>query len=418
MSRANLLAVSRLWFSLRLVLPLSAISCVAQVDDQAALDDTDDDLTQGVTQAGLWQSKTVSYCFEHPNLASMPASVRARVSSQADLDQRWERRKQEFVGAIQSTWQSVGVLDLVAQGSCQSGMVVVRYNTDTPTGGYAGIGRDGGLSIGVQMDSEFLGETYPWGGNTYHTFVAAHEFGHVLGFRHEQDRTDSSCKTSQDFSGTGILLTGYDANSVMNYCARQVTGLTDLDREGFRKAYAFLGTGGGTCSDKNGSCSAWAEQGECSANPDYMIPNCCTSCNREAPRVILRASNKCLDIDAAGTANGSTLQIYSCNGTGAQAFVLKDVGGGAYTLVNPNSNKCVDIQSSGSADGTKVQLYTCNGTGAQKFTLRPASGDFVSLVNVSSQKCLDVAGAATGDKTKVHLWTCHGGTNQQWKITP
>ena len=34
----------------------------------------------------------------------------------------------------------------------------------------------------------------------------------------------------------------------------------------------------------------------------------------------LQALGKCLDVDAAGTANGTTVDLYDCNGTGAQAW--------------------------------------------------------------------------------------------------
>jgi hypothetical protein len=125
----------------------------------------------------------------------------------------------------------------------------------------------------------------------------------------------------------------------------------------------------------------------------------------------------CMDAQGSGTADGTQIQEWTCNGTGAQSFELQDAGNGAFTIHNTNAGKCVDVQGDGSADGTKVQLYDCNGTGAQSFDVQDAGGGLVSFVNTSSNKCLDVSGDNPADGTVVQLWDCNGTNAQRWNPT-
>ncbi|RAO35766.1 Endo-1,4-beta-xylanase [Micromonospora saelicesensis] len=117
-------------------------------------------------------------------------------------------------------------------------------------------------------------------------------------------------------------------------------------------------------------------------------------------------AGKCLDVRNAGTADGTQIQIYTCNSSTAQTWT-----------VTPNSTikalgKCLDVSGSGTADGTKIQLWTCNGSGAQNWA---AAADG-TLRNPSSGKCLDVSGNNSADSTIVHLWTCLNAANQKWTL--
>ncbi|WP_399946069.1 ricin-type beta-trefoil lectin domain protein [Streptomyces sp. BBFR25] len=117
-------------------------------------------------------------------------------------------------------------------------------------------------------------------------------------------------------------------------------------------------------------------------------------------------NGKCLDVDNSQTADGTEVQVWTCNGTGAQQWTLP--GDGTVRALD----KCLDVSGGGSADGTKIQLWTCNGSGAQ--TWAPQADGTVR--NPQSGKCLDASGGTWNDGTPVHLWTCHTGPNQKWTL--
>ncbi|MGX1025697.1 lectin [Streptomyces sp. SAI-097] len=117
-------------------------------------------------------------------------------------------------------------------------------------------------------------------------------------------------------------------------------------------------------------------------------------------------NGKCLDVDNSQTADGTEVQVWICNGTGAQRWTLP--GDGTVRALG----KCLDVSGGGSTDGTRIQLWTCNGSGAQ--TWAPQADGTVR--NPQSGKCLDASGGTWNDGTPVHLWTCHTGPNQKWTL--
>jgi chitinase len=114
---------------------------------------------------------------------------------------------------------------------------------------------------------------------------------------------------------------------------------------------------------------------------------------------------KCVDVAAASSANGTAIQLYTCNATNAQAWTRSGT-----TL--QALGKCMDVTSAGTANGTRVQLYDCNGTAAQQWT-QGANG---SLINSNSGKCLDATGPSSADGTPLQIWSCVGAANQNWTL--
>ena len=79
------------------------------------------------------------------------------------------------------------------------------------------------------------------------------------------------------------------------------------------------------------------------------------------------------DIDngnGAGQNDGQKAQLWGYVGSSNQQWQVISEGAGKVHFVNQNgANKCLDITAAGTAPGTPLQQYTCNGTAAQTFTL-------------------------------------------------
>jgi hypothetical protein len=79
----------------------------------------------------------------------------------------------------------------------------------------------------------------------------------------------------------------------------------------------------------------------------------------------LSTLGRCLDITGGGTAVGTKVELWDCNGGANQVWQQQTNG----SLLNPQSGLCLDDPDDSSTDGTQLQIYTCNGTPAQQFAL-------------------------------------------------
>ncbi|MEU4419584.1 ThuA domain-containing protein [Actinoplanes sp. NPDC024001] len=116
-------------------------------------------------------------------------------------------------------------------------------------------------------------------------------------------------------------------------------------------------------------------------------------------------AGKCLDVSGAATADGTKIQLWTCNGSGAQNWTRQ---GSTFRALG----KCLDVAGGATANGTKVQLWTCNGTGAQNWAPQ-ADG---TIRNPQSGRCLDVSQNSSADGQQIHIWDCHTGANQKWTL--
>ena len=139
-----------------------------------------------------------------------------------------------------------------------------------------------------------------------------------------------------------------------------------------------------------------------------------------------------LDVTGGYFTNNSKLQLYTRNGTKAQAWKLmdleliareidqlaaanKDVVNDGYYIIRStlNPNQVLDASNAGTANGTNIQIYTSNGTEAQLFQVSH-SGNFLKITNTNSGKVLDIAGGARHPGSNIRLFDWNGSKAQLW----
>src|ERR1700722_16318776 len=165
-----------------------------------------------------------------------------------------------------------------------------------------------------------------------------------------------------------------------------------------------IGANGGQCvdviGDDSGTDGAVVDLWNCQS---YAIDQHWTHNSDDS----LSTLGRCLDIDGDGTAVGTKVELWDCNGVGGQKWVQQSNG----SLLNPQSGLCLDDPSGNTANGTVLQIYTCNGTSAQVFSVKGGG-----MIDGPGGQCVDVAGNDTGVAgTVVDLWGCQSyAVDEHW----
>jgi hypothetical protein len=123
------------------------------------------------------------------------------------------------------------------------------------------------------------------------------------------------------------------------------------------------------------------------------------------PTSITNPANMCVDVRGGNSANGTPVQLWTCNGTAEQQLTTQP-DGTIHVL-----GKCLDVSGNGIASGTAVQLQDCNGFGGETWATSSQA-----LVNPASGRCLDSAGGNTAAGTPLQISDCNAAASQRWTL--
>lgn len=181
-----------------------------------------------IVQASLWQAATIPVCWENPSV---------KYANEMD----W------VSDAVRRTWETASALKFTGWKACAAINNGIRIQIADAGPHVKSLGR----GLDRMKNGMVLNFTFGnWGQSCQSKkedcirAIAVHEFGHAIGFTHEQNRADApgECRLLAQGTDPDAALTPYDPASVMNYCNKKWNNdgfLSTMDVEAVRILYGM-----------------------------------------------------------------------------------------------------------------------------------------------------------------------------------
>lgn len=157
---------------------------------------------------------------------------------------------------------------------------------------------------------------------------------------------------------------------------------------------------------KAGVTNVWLNHNDIAVEGQWVIPGVVATAATANYRSLTDGrSGLCLDVSNSNTANGTPVQLWTCNGTNAQKWWHDTANG--YLRSAVGSNKCLDNRGQ-AYNGGEIVIWDCVDSNNLRF-------DWIgnTLRNrIDNNIAVDAYGTNGG--SRVGQWSYNGGANQQW----